>query len=351
MNRAIHPMALTGIKFLLIPVVIVFSGCLGTQTDEVVVYAALDKEFSEPVLNQFSDSTGITVLPKFDVESNKTVGLANEIIDQRARQRCDIFWNNEILHTLRLKKLGLLEVYPAPVVSRLPPQFVSTDSDWFGFAARARVLIINTDLIPIEAERPDSIRDLADPKWKGKCTMARPLFGTTATHAAVLFADWGAEPAKEFLQSVAENAVVQGGNKQVALKVAGGQFAWGITDTDDAVIELDRGAPVAIVFPDQGADQQGTLLIPNTLCILKDGPHAEHAKKLVDYLLTPDVENQLADGASAQIPVIQIPEGQPGKSRVMPEAGLKIMETDFQAAADAWDEAVVFLNETFPLGQ
>ena len=326
------------------------TGCLQKSDNEVVVYAALDKEFSEPILKQFTEQSGIEVRPKFDVESNKTVGLANEIIDQRDRQRCDVFWNNEILHSLRLKKLGLLEVYQAPAIEYLPTQFVSTDSDWFGFAARARVLIINTDLIPQEADRPNSIRELANPKWKGKCTMARPLFGTTATHAAVLFTEWGAEPAKQFLKSVADNAVVQGGNKQVALKVAAGQFAWGITDTDDAIIELDRGAPVTIVFPDQGADQMGTLLIPNTLCILKDGPNVENAKALVDYLLTPAVENQLASGASAQIPVVEKDTDEPMRSRVMPASGIKMLKADFQAAADCWDEAVVFLNETFPLG-
>ena len=79
------------------------TGCIARNDNEVVVYCALDKEFSGPVLDQFESESGITVLAKFDQESNKTVGLANEIIQLGGSQRCDLFWNNEILHTLRFE--------------------------------------------------------------------------------------------------------------------------------------------------------------------------------------------------------------------------------------------------------
>src|SRR4051794_12559556 len=74
-------------------------GCWSRSGPEVVVYTALDSEFSEPILRQFHEETGVAALPKFDVESTKTVGLAEAIVAERARPRCDVFWNNEILHT------------------------------------------------------------------------------------------------------------------------------------------------------------------------------------------------------------------------------------------------------------
>ena len=84
------------------------SGCWSRSAEEVVVYAALDREFSEPLLDEFQRRTGVRVLPKYDVESTKTVGLVNALIQEQARPRCDLFWNNEILHTVRLEKTGLL---------------------------------------------------------------------------------------------------------------------------------------------------------------------------------------------------------------------------------------------------
>lgn len=326
-----------------LPLLLASAGCIGKSENEIVVYAALDKEFSEPILHDFEKETGLTVLPKFDQESNKTVGLANEIIQQAARQRCDVFWNNEILHTLRLEKQGLLEVYQSPLADQYPPQFVSTANKWHGFAARGRVLIVNTKMLASESDRPTSVLDLADPKWKGNCGIAKPLFGTTATHAAVLFAEWGEERAVEFLTNVAANAIVEGGNKQVAVNVARGRYAFGITDTDDAIIEIENGNPVAIVFPDQGENQMGAMLIPNTLCIVKGGPNTERAKKLVDYLLKAETEAVLAAGSSAQIP---LNKNSTAKSRVEPEQ-TKIMAVDFQKAADGWEESAKRVAEIF----
>src|SRR5262249_34302893 len=148
-----------------------------------------------------------------------------------------------------------------------------------------------------------SIYDLADSNWRGKVGIARPIAGTTATHVACLFAMLGEEKAKEFFRSLKANEIqILGGNKQVAQAAAAGQIAFGLTDTDDAIVELERAASVAIIYPDREADQLGTLFIPNTLAIIKGSPHPEAAKKLVDYLLSPAVEEKLAAGASAQIP-------------------------------------------------
>ena len=320
------------------------AGCLPQNENEVVVYAALDREFSEPILQDVGRELNLSVRPRYDVESNKTVGLANAILAEKNRPRCDVFWNNEILHTLRLQQAGLLEAWVCEPASRYPPSFVSSKSEWFGFAARARILIVNTDLVA-ESDRPTSIDDLLDPKWRKKCAIARPLFGTSATHAAVMFDQLGDEKATSFYEQLADNAVVLGGNKQVAQKVASGQFAFGLTDTDDAIIEIENANPVAIVFPDQAEGGPGTLLIPNTLSVIKDGPNTERAKKLVERLLAADIESRLAKGLSAQIPIATDVEVH---SRVEPESGFRAMEVDFFAAAKNWDAVAQKLSKNFP---
>lgn len=322
------------------------SGCITEKENEVVIYAALDREFSEPILDDMAAELKLSILPRYDVESNKTVGLANAIIAEKGRPRCDIFWNNEILHTLRLQEAGLLEAWECGPAKRYPSEFVSSEGQWFGFAARARVLIVNTDLIA-ETDRPDSINDLLDPKWKDKCCIARPLFGTSATHAAVMFEKLGNDAAIGFYKKLAANTTVLGGNKQVAQKVASGEFAFGLTDTDDAIIEIESAKPVAIVFPDQETDGAGTLFIPNTLCIIKNGPNTIRAKRLVERLLTADIETRLAKGDSAQIPIANDVDV---RSRVEPEAKLKFMQVDFSAASKNWNTVSQKLLEIFPTG-
>ena len=316
-------------------------GCGEKAPPEVVVYTALDREFSEPIFRDFTKATGIVVSSKFDTESTKTVHLATTIIGESKSPRCDVCWNNEILNTLRLERQGLLQPYKSPAATAFPPGTQSPTGMWHGFAARARVLIVNTNQVP-EERRPKSIRDLTDPQLR--CGIAKPLFGTTATHAACLFATWGDEEAKQFFRAVRNNASILGGNKQVAQAVAAGRLAYGLTDTDDAIVEIENGMPVAIIYPDQGEGELGTLFIPNTLAIIKGAPHKKAAEKLVDYLLSPEVERRLADGPSAQIP---LRPGVPASPRVQTPGEVRAMEVDWAAAAEKWDAAAEFLKSEF----
>ena len=310
----------------------------------VVVYSALDREFSDPILRDLAKRKGLRLRPKYDVESTKTVGLVNAIMAESVNTRCDLFWNNEILNTIRLKRKGLLQPFHPRNADDLPATFRDPDGTWYGFAARARILIVNTKLVP-PGERPKGIADLADPRWKGKIGIAKPLFGTTATHAACLFAAWGDEKAKAYFQKLKANSVqVLAGNKQVATAVGSGQLAFGMTDTDDAMGEIDAGSPVEIVYPDSAPGGIGTLFIPNTLTLIKDAPHPDAARKLAAAILSPEVENRLADGPSAQIPLLK---SATKPARVQTPATIHAMPVDFQAAADAWDRAAAFLAKEF----
>lgn len=319
------------------------AGCKKQASPKIVVYTALDEVFSQPVLDGFTKETGIEVLTKADTESTKTVGLAEAIIAERDRPRCDLFWNNEVLHIIRLQRQGLLEPVSLPEGEKYPTQYRSSDGTWYGFAARARVLIVNTRKLG-ESRRPKSIQDLTDPLYRDQCGIAKPLAGTTATHAACLFITWGDEEAKRFFQKVKANAHILSGNRDVARRVASGALAFGLTDTDDAMVEIDAGSPVAIVYPDQGEGQLGTLFIPNTLATIKGSAHQPQAQQLLAYLLQPSVEELLVRGPSAQIP---LHPDSTAKPRVETPETVKAMDVDFDAAADKWDVAYDFLRDEF----
>ncbi len=312
------------------------------EQEEVVVYTSVDQIFSEPILKEFEQKTGIKMHPVFDTEASKTTGLVNRLIAEKSNPQADVFWNSEITRTLTLKKKGVLAPYSSPAAADLPKSFVDPEGYWAGFATRARVIIYNTDLMK-EMEPPQSILDLTDPKWKGKAVMATPLFGTTATHAAVLFAEWGAEKAKDYFLKVKENDVgMLPGNSNVRDRVAAGQAAFGMTDTDDVNVAFEKDLPVEWVFPDQ--EGMGTLVIPNTVALIKGAPHPETAKKVIDYLLSPEVEAKLAQSESVNIPLR--PEVKPPE-RVPDLNTLKLMEVDFEKAAEKMDETAEFIRDTF----
>jgi iron(III) transport system substrate-binding protein len=326
---------------LLIPA---FYGCTSKKQQEVVVYTALDRLFSEPILNRFEEQTSIRVLAKYDSEATKTVGLVNAIRAEKDRPRCDVFWNNEIVNTIRLKNEGLLQPFTPDAAAPYPATFKDPDGCWHGFAARARVFLVNTNLVPA-AEMPRAVTDLSDSRWKGRTGIAKPLFGTTATHAACLFAQLGEDKTRSFFESLKKNDIqVMSGNKGVALAVSSGQLAFGLTDTDDAIIEVEAGNPVKIVFPDSATDGEGALFIPNTLSLVKGAPNADAGKRLMEYLLSPEVEETLAAAESAQIcinPNIKT------RSRVMPDGDVKAMPVDFGKAAQEFDRAAAYIEQFF----
>jgi iron(III) transport system substrate-binding protein len=264
---------------------------------EVVVYCALDRLYAEPILDGFTARTGIVVQAKWDAEATKTTGLVEALRAEAERPRCDVLWNNEVGQTIGLAREGLLEAYASPAAEGLPRD---AERRWTGFAARARVLLVNTELLPEGG--PTSYRDLTDPRWKGRVGIAKPLFGTTATHLAALVASLGEDGARAWLRALKENdVVVCAGNAAVKDKVVAGELAFGLTDSDDANLALEEGAKVRVVFPDQA--DGGTLLIPNSVAVVKGGPHPAEARALVDHLLSAEVEAALARSRSAQVPL------------------------------------------------
>ena len=74
------------------------------------------------------------------------------IEEARTRPRTDVFWNNEIAQTIRLAELGLLQPYDSSEAADVPADFKDPSALWVGFGARARVLIVNTDLVPAGEE-------------------------------------------------------------------------------------------------------------------------------------------------------------------------------------------------------
>jgi len=268
----------------------------------VVVYTSVDQPVAEPIFAEFERATSIKVRPVYDVEATKTTGLVNRLIAEKEAPKADVFWNNEIIQTMVLKDQGVLASYRVPNAEQIPRPYRDPNGYWIGYAARARVLIVNTRLVK-DPQKIDSINDLLDASWPGsQIGIANPLFGTTATQAAALYEAWGSENARNYFQRlVARGVRVVDGNSVVRDLVANGQLAFGLTDTDDACSALARGAPVAVILPDQ--NDLGTLIIPGTVSLISGAPHADQGKTLIDYLLQPATEQALMNAHFSHIPL------------------------------------------------
>jgi len=329
----------TIITILLLALVVI--SCQNTS-EEVIVYTSVDQIFSEPVLTEFEKQTGINVRAVYDTEETKSTGVLNRLIAEKDNPQCDLFWSGDPVRTIVLKNKGITEAYKSAVAQGIDPVFKDPADHWTGFSARARVLIYNKTLLK-EPNIPKSIFDLTNDIYKGRVTMANPLFGTTTFHISALFTELGDEAAKQFLTDLKNNGIVIAtSNGDVKKRVMNGEVACGLTDTDDAFEAQKENENIAIVFLDQ--DGIGSLIMPNTVSLIKGSANHENAKLLMDYLLSRETEEALAKSC-AQMPLhkdVKTPSAVPSLDHIRPmkidydQTARKLV--DIQAYLKKWVE-------------
>ena len=294
----------------------------------VTIYVSTDRVFSEPVLRAYEQQSGVTVNAVYDTEETKSTGLANRLLAEQARPQADVFWSNEPVRTLVLKSRNVLAPYRSPNATGIPAALVDPEHYWTGFSARIRVIAYNTTLVT-SAEAPRSVFDLADARWRGQVAIADPRFGSTSFHVAALYAAAGDERMDAFFRQLKANDVrVVDGNSVVRDLVARGEVKVGLTDTDDVNVAIEDRQPIAMVLPD--ATGLGVPVMPNMLSLIANAPHAEEGRRLIDYLLSREVEEQLARSAAVQIP---LHEGVPGPKNIPAIGTFTPMTLDFTKAA------------------
>ena len=304
------------------------AGSATERARAVTIYVSTDRVFSEPVLRKYERRSGVQVSPVYDTEETKSTGLANRLLAERNRPQADVFWSNEPVRTLVLKSRGVLAPYRSANADGIPAVLIDPDHFWTGFSARIRVIAYNTSLVKAD-QAPRSVLDLADPRWKGQVAMADPRFGSTSFHVAALYALAGDEKMDDFFRRLKENRVrIVDGNSAVRDLVARGEVKVGLTDTDDVNVAIEAGQPVAMVLPDR--DGLGVPVMPNMVSLIANAPHAEEARRLIDYLLSADVERQLAQSEAVQIP---LHVGVPGPKNIPAIDSFRPMTLDYAKAA------------------
>ena len=310
----------------------------GAPSRTVTAYVSADRPFSEPILQEYQLRSGVRVDVVYDTEETKSTGLANRLLAEQGRPQADVFWSNEPVRTLILKSRGVLAPYRSPAAQGIADTFKDAEGFWTGFAARLRVIVYNTDHVK-SSDAPRSVFDLTDPRWKSRVAIADPRFGSTSFHVAALYAQIGDQRGDDYFRKLKANDVkVVDGNSVVRDMVARGEVWVGLTDTDDVNVALEAKQPVAMVLPDR--DGIGVPVMPNMVSLITGAPHAEEAKRLIDYLLSTDVERRLAESEAVQIP---LHTDVPGPKNLPPIGSFKVMTLDYGKAAARVDDVTIRL--------
>lgn len=279
-------------------------------TGALVVYCSHDSIYSDEILREFQSQTGIELVIRYDTEATKSLGLVNLLIAEKDDPICDVFWNNEVLGTMKLKREGVLQKYSRAESSRIPSRFRDPDGLWIGFAARMRVWIVNTDNPTFKNGRDiDWLARLNDEAQLGemdltRVAMAKPLYGSTLTHYSVLTNFWGLEKLRRWHHDSRDKGLLEvNGNAAVKDLVANGKADFGWTDTDDFFLAVSSNEPVTHAPVLVGGKP---ICIPNSVAIIHGTKKLSDAERLVEFLTSEEVEVRLANSSSRQIPLGEV---------------------------------------------
>ncbi|MES2598327.1 MAG: extracellular solute-binding protein [Verrucomicrobiota bacterium] len=250
----------------------------------VVLYSSIDDTYARMACREFEGETGIHVDLVTDSEAAKSTGLVQRLIAEKAKPVADVFWSGDPMRAFKLEVAG---------VGRI----AATSGP-----ARVRVIVYNTKLVAAD-QVPRRVADLAGPEAAKRACMANPLFGSTSLHAAALLQMMGAEKAGAFfIEFVRNGGRMLASNGEVKRRVSSGEFAFGLTDSDDVAVALGEGKPVGFVVPDQDEGDVGAVLVPAVPVVIHGAPHAEVAERLAAWLAGERMQQVLAESDAEFLP-------------------------------------------------
>jgi iron(III) transport system substrate-binding protein len=302
------------------------SGESTSLSGPLVIYSARSEPLIQPVLDAFQAEYPAV---EIRIKSGNNSELANALLEERNNPQADVFITTELLTVQSLNQEGVFHTYRSPASASLPEGFTGPDDGWTGLTRRARVIMYNTDLVPA-GEAPDSIFDLADPKWRGQIAAAGSANGSMQAQIAAMRQLIGEEETEAWLRDLLANEVTFfGGHTDVREAVGAGEFKLGLVNHYYYHLQEEEGSPVGIVYPDQGEGQIGLFTNATAIGIVEGGGNPDAAQALVDFLLTPQGQELFAR-LNFEYPLV---EGVALHPDVAPLDEFRLAEVDIAAAA------------------
>jgi iron(III) transport system substrate-binding protein len=268
------------ILLIALPVSAQDAGQVPLSGETLTVYSGRSESLIAPILQQFTDETGIQV----QVRYGNTAEMAAVILEEGDNSPADVYIAQDAGALGALAQEGRLMPLPSDILARVPAEFRSDDGLWVGLSGRARVLVYNTELLN-EEDLPASILDLANPEWAGRVGWA-PTNASFQAHVTAMRLLLGDDAVRSWLESmVANGAIPYDGNTAVVQAVIDGEVQVGLVNHYYLYGFLADNPDVPAVnyyFP--GGDP-GALVNVAGAGIVSTSDHPGLAQRLILYLL------------------------------------------------------------------
>ena len=269
------------------------------QENVLNLYSSRHYQTDEALYANFTKQTGLRVNR---IEAGDDP-LIERLKNEGAGSPGDVLVTVDAGRLWRAEQLGLLQPIKSKVLdARLPDHMRAANDQWFGFSARARVIVYNKASVnPADVQ---NYEDLANPKLKGKvCTRSGSHVYNLSLMSA-LIEHWGEKRAEDWAKGVVSNFArsPKGGDTDQILAVASGECQVAISNSYYYVRLLKSEKPedkkvmqqVGLIWPNQKSF--GTHMNISGGAVLKSAPHREAAVRYLEYLASDAAQNYFANG-------------------------------------------------------
>lgn len=251
--------------------------------EALVVYSGRSESLVGPVLEQFSEDTGIEV----EVRYGDTSGMAAQLLEEGDRSPADVFLAQDAGALGAVADAGLFAPLPAETVAVVPEQYRGADDLWTAVTGRARVLVYDPEQVS-EDELPESVFELTGEEWRGKVAIA-PGNASFQSFVTAMRVSAGEEAAQQWIEDMAANdPQLYEKNGLILDAVDAGQVPLGLINHyywfEKAAEVGEENMPSRLAYTAPG--DPGSLVNVSGVGLLAGSADNPDAQALIDYLLS-----------------------------------------------------------------
>jgi iron(III) transport system substrate-binding protein len=268
----------------------------GGGNPTLTLYNAQHEDLMAEMTAAFTKETGV----KVQIRNGSDLEMANQLVQEGQASPADVFVTENSPAMTLVDSKNLFAPVDADTLAQVPARYAASDRSWVGFAARATVLVYNTQKLQA-GDLPASILDLADPRWKGKVGYSPTGADFQAIVSAVV-ALKGDAAAKRWLEGLKANAVEYKGNGTVMKAVNDGEIATGVIYhyywyQDQAESGANSSNTKLHFF---GGQDPGAFTSVSGAGVLASSKHPAEAQRLVRFLTGRGGQQVLSDSTALE---------------------------------------------------
>jgi len=269
---------------------LVSGACTSGNDDRLVVYSGRTENLVGPLLEDFSEETGI----KIDVRYGDSANLALLIDEEGDRTPADVFISQSPGAVGYLDAAERLTPLPDDVVDLVAEGDHAADQTWVGLSGRVRTLVYNTDMVD-PSTLPDSVLDLTGEAYAGQVALA-PTNGSFQDFVTVLRHELGDDEARAWLDGMAAGDPPTFDNNTAIVEAVGrGEVPMGLVNHYYAFRARDEDPDLPVenhFFP---AGDFGSTLLVTAASMIEGSDLPDDADELIEFLLSDEAQTFFSD--------------------------------------------------------